>query len=182
MKMRKKYLIGGVIILIVVGIFIGTFIFEKQEIKCGDNTCSLTEDCNNCIKDCGCGYDEFCNSVGVCRGVEVCGDEVCSEQEEISGDCCWDCGCSEDNICNKITQKCQEKILISNDEIKNIVQDYLTENSLTGIIKKITNSYHGQQVIKVVSIDCKAPVEEYPCEVILFINDEREIIDEMRTA
>ncbi len=180
--MSKKFIIGIVIILIIVGILIGTSIFKKPEIKCGDNICSLTEDCNTCVEDCACKSDESCTDVGICKKEEMCGDEICSEQEKINDDCCEDCGCDEDKICNKITQKCQEKIIVSDDIINNIVQDYLAENSLTGTIKKTTDSYHGQQIIKAVSIDCKEPEAEYPCEIILFINEEGKIIDEMRTV
>ncbi|MBU0761070.1 MAG: hypothetical protein KJ858_05260 [Nanoarchaeota archaeon] len=180
--MSKKFIMGVVIILIVIGFLIWNPVFEKPEIKCGDNICSLMEDCNTCIEDCGCSPDEFCNTVGVCKKTEVCGDEVCSEQERINEDCCEDCGCFGERICNKITQKCQEKIIMGDDEINNIVQNYLSQNSLTGTIIEISDSYYKQQAVKIISIDCRTQELEYPCEVVLFINEEGNIIDEMKSA
>jgi len=180
--MSKIYTIGIIIILVVAGILIVNSISKKPEIKCGDNICSLTEDCNTCIEDCGCSSNEFCNTVGVCKKTEVCGDEVCSEQERINEDCCEDCGCFGERICNKITQKCQEKIIMGDDEINNIVQNYLSQNSLTGTIREISDSYYKQQAVKIISIDCGTQELEYPCEVVLFINEEGNIIDEMKSA
>jgi len=185
--MNKKLQIAIVIIIILILvcliIFFRGYFFKKSDLtKCGDSICSLNEDCNSCPTDCGCKNGEVCSSVGVCKNAEVCGDEICSEQEKTNDNCCGDCGCKDSSICNKITQKCQVKIVISNDTINRLTQEYLTKNNLTGTIHKITDSYHKEQAVKVVSIDCKATNSEYPCEIVLFINSEESIIDEMRTA
>ena len=147
---------------------------------CGNGICTLTEDCNSCSQDCACGSNEYCDNTGVCRQA-VCGDEICSDEEKLSDSCCEDCGCKEGKICNKVTQKCQEKIEVSEDTITNTVNDYLTKNKIEGKIKKIIDTYYKDQTIKEVTIDCGKEEIPYPCEVILFFNERGEIVEEIKT-
>jgi len=145
---------------------------------CGNNICELTEDCSNCIKDCGCAGDKYCDNIGICRSL-VCGDDTCSDDEIDS--CCEDCGCLEGEICNENIQVCQE---IVEDEIDftEIVNTYMEENSIEGTITKISDEYYGEQIVKQASIDCGTSGIPYPCQIILFIDNDGTILEEMRTG
>lgn len=147
---------------------------------CGDNICALSEDCNNCNKDCGCKSGESCNSVGICRKNDLCGDNICSDKEKNS--CCKDCGCENGVVCNKITQTCQPKIEVSETDINKVVTDFLQKNNIQGEIIKITDEYYGEKTVKKVRINCNLENTEYPCEIILFIDDSGNIIDKMQTS
>jgi len=148
---------------------------------CGDYECTLTEDCNNCPQDCGCKSNEYCDKTGLCRGV-VCGDEICSDKEKIGETCCEDCGCPEGKVCNKINHKCKEKIEVSEELINDIVNKYLTDNRIEGNIVKTTDTYYKDNIVKQITIDCKTEEKPYPCLRILLIDEEGEIVEEMRTA
>jgi len=79
---------------------------------CGNGICDkLSENCNNCPRDCGCNATyEYCSKKGVCE--PLCGDGRCdrgSGENEIS--CCIDCSCSA-NLClgsTYITHNCPFK-------------------------------------------------------------------------
>ena len=145
--------------------------------KCGNSICELTEDCNNCGADCGCTGDEFCDDLGICRE-EVCGDDICSSDEQ--GSCCEDCGCPGDQICNKNTQECQEKSTADDTFITQIVNDYMQENSVTGTIESIIDAYYGDKMVKQVLIDCTQEGDPVSCSIILFIDDDGTILEEYR--
>jgi hypothetical protein len=149
--------------------------------KCGDGICTLTEDCNNCAKDCGCINNQFCSDNGICKKA-VCGDGICSQDEKINNICCEDCGCGNSQICNKINQKCQNSIQLDGNAINKTVNDYLIKNNLTGKIKKIVDAYYKEQTIKEITIDCGTEGLSYPCEIVLFINEKMEILEDRRTS
>lgn len=180
--MKKIYLLISIIALISLSILVSGCFFEKPTIKCGDGICSLTEDCNTCPQDCGCKDEEYCTPIGVCKNKEVCGDDICSQQEKDTGSCCEDCGCLTGKLCNKINHKCQDSIIISEDIINKTIQDYLLNKNLTGTITKITDSYYKENSVKTISIDCKTSEANYPCEIILFVDKDGNIVDEMRTT
>ncbi|MBU4242108.1 MAG: hypothetical protein KKF52_02645 [Nanoarchaeota archaeon] len=174
-----------IIFLIIIFVLLVIAGCKYQQLKdlniCGDGTCTLTEDCRTCPSDCACSSDESCDSFGVCRKA-VCGDEICSEEEKSSNSCCEDCGCEDGKICNKVIQKCQEKIEVNEEIIENIVNKYLSENKIEGKIKKTIDAYYKEQIIKKVTIDCGKKELPYPCEIILFINEKGEIVEEVRTV
>lgn len=180
--MLKILLISCILILLIA---ISGCTQTTQSIKeinvCGDNICGATEDCNNCPKDCGCKQGEYCSDIGVCR-TELCGNEICSPEENTSQSCCEDCGCLSNKICNKVTQTCQEKATISENDVRKIANNYMSQNNITGTITNITDSYYKESITKQVSINCKTEEINYPCVVILYIDNSGKILEEIRTA
>jgi len=180
--MKREILI--VLGLIVFTIFISSCI--KQSTKsirevnvCGDGVCGVTEDCEVCPEDCGCNPGEYCDEIGVCRK-DVCGDEICSPIENRTQSCCEDCGCPSDKICNKVTQTCQERPSISDEDVKIIVETYLRTNNINGRIVNIVDTYYKNETVKQVNIDCKTQELPYPCLITLFISNEGKILEELR--
>ena len=147
---------------------------------CGNKICEVTEDCNSCQTDCGCKINEYCSPSGLCR-VNVCGDEICSEQEKQASSCCEDCGCPSDKVCNKFTQQCQQKTTISESQINDIAKTYLASKSINGTIVKIVDTYYANETVKQVTIDCKTIDLPYPCQIILFIDNKGDIVKEEKT-
>ncbi len=181
--MRKEMVLIAFLTLI---IFVSGCIQEtpktiKEVNVCGDGICGVTEDCNNCVEDCGCESGEYCSDIGICR-TDVCGDEICSSEENKSQNCCEDCGCPNDKVCNKVTQTCQEKAIISEETIKKIVSDYLDENNITGTITEIIDAYYKNETLKQVNINCRTKEIPYPCAIVLYINNEGEIVEAIRTS
>lgn len=180
--MRKESLIIGILVLI---IFIGGCIQTPKTVKeanvCGDGICGATEDCKNCIEDCDCHTGEYCSDTGICR-TGVCGDEVCSAEEGRTQSCCEDCGCPSDKICNKVTQQCQEKATISEEDVIEIANDYMNQNNIDGTIIGVSDAYYKNETLKQVNIDCRTEDVPYPCAIILYIDDNGEIVEEIRTA
>ncbi len=181
--MQKEIVLTGILVLIIIvsGCIQGSPKTIKEANICGDGICGATEDCNSCSEDCGCKTGEYCNDIGICREY-VCGDEICSPEEEKAQNCCEDCECPSDKVCNKVTQSCQEEATISEDNIKEIVNDYMVENDFEGSIKNIIDTYYKNEIIKQVNIDCSREEVPYPCEIILYINNDGEILEEMRTT
>lgn len=179
-----KPIVIGISLLVVFSIFL---FFQPpppktpEEINvCGDGICGITEDCRNCVEDCGCPIGEYCDELGICRK-EVCGDGICSSYENKTQTCCEDCGCPIDKICNKITQTCQERPIISYEEVKTIATNYLRERNITGTILRIFDTYYKNFTVKQVVINCKIEDIPFPCEIVLYINNAGEIIEELRT-
>ena len=141
--MKKRLLITiGIIVFV---IFISGCIKQtpksiKEVNVCGDGVCGVTEDCKVCPQDCNCKPGEYCDETGICRK-EVCGDSICSPMENQTQSCCEDCGCPEGKICNKVTQTCQEKPIISDEDVKDITNNYLRMNNITGKIVSIIDTY-----------------------------------------
>jgi len=153
----------------------------KKSPVCGNNICELQEDCNSCIIDCSCNFNEFCDDTGVCRS-EACGDDICSLSEKDSKNCCQDCGCEKGMICNKINQQCQAKAEISEADTKKIIEDYMKQNKIEGKIIGVQDTYHKEKAVKQVSIDCRTPTYPIMCKIILFVDKEGKIIEEVRTV
>jgi len=184
---RKKQILIEAIILIALIPIISILVINyyrggyNDANICGDGVCGLSEDCNNCVKDCVCEVGKYCSSIGICK-IEVCGNGVCSKDEKLSDSCCEDCGCKENEICNKVTQKCQIKSTISEEDVRNITSNYLQENNIEGQIINIIDAYYKEQTIKQVSIDCGTSEIPYPCQITLFIDDFGKILEEMKTS
>jgi len=179
--MNKKLLF---VIILISFIFVSGCIQTPKTVQeanvCGDGICGATEDCNNCMQDCGCKAGEYCSDTGICRK-EMCGDEICSTEEEETQTCCEDCGCPSDKICNKIIQQCQEKATISEEDVRGIANDYMKENNISGTITRILDVYYKNETLKQVNIDCGIKDVPYPCAIILYINDNGEIVEGVRT-
>lgn len=181
--MRKDLILIGILCFV---IFISGCIQQtpktvKEANVCGDGVCGATEDCNNCVEDCGCELGEYCSDVGICR-TDVCGDEICSPEENRTQSCCEDCGCPADKICNKITQTCQEKPTISDEDVRKVANDYMGENNINGTITGIIDAYYGNETLKQVNIDCGTEETPYPCAIILYVNNEGQIVEDIRTS
>ena len=161
-------------ILLILIVFLSGCVFEQTE--CGNNICNLDEDCNSCFQDCACLEDQYCNDYGICS-YEICGDEICSESE--INLCCEDCGCPEDKICNKYNQECQEKATLSEAQTTAIANNYLQENKIQGTIVYIEDDYYGDEIIKFVLIDCGSDEFDFPCNIMLYIDNNGIIIEEM---
>jgi hypothetical protein len=131
------------------------------------------------MEDCGCKADEYCDEIGICRKINVCGDGICSPEENRNQSCCEDCGCPPGKICNKYIQSCQDKATISEQEVMRIVDDYMTKNQIKGVVVEIADAYYKDKIVKRVYIDCKTRDMPFPCCVILYINDEGEILEEL---
>ncbi|MFQ5414599.1 MAG: hypothetical protein ACE5E6_09100, partial [Phycisphaerae bacterium] len=66
---------------------------------CGDGVCEGTENCLNCVPDCGCTFPEACFG-GLCQ--TFCGNGICEPNETPAtcpGDCGGPGGCSSDQDC-----------------------------------------------------------------------------------
>ncbi len=181
--MRKEIMLIGILTMV---IFVSGCVQQtpktiKEANVCGDGICGVTEDCNTCPKDCGCKPEEYCSNVGICR-MEVCGDEICSPDENKTQNCCEDCGCPPDKICNKVTQTCQEKATVSEDDIKKAANAYMSKNNINGIITNILDTYYKNEILKQVNIDCRAEEIPYPCAIVLYINNEGKIVEDIRTS
>lgn len=172
----KSFIILASIILLFILVGCG-----KRGPVCGNNICEIKEDCNNCIKDCGCKSGESCQDNGICLS-QVCGDDICSASEKNSQSCCQDCGCPNDLICNKVNQQCQEKSPISEDNILRIAEDYLSNNSINGKVVGIQDTYYKEQTVKQVTIDCRTITYPMICKIILFIDNNGKVIEETRTT
>lgn len=153
----------------------------KETNVCGDGICGATEDCNNCVEDCMCKSGEYCSDNGICRS-DVCGDEICSFEENRTQTCCEDCGCLLNKICNKVTQICQDKATISEEKIRKIADDYMVDNEITGTITGIKDTYYKDEILKQINIDCRAEEIPYPCAIVLYIDGSGEIVEDMRTS
>lgn len=144
----------------------------EQPESCGDNVCGIGEDCSNCEEDCGCQANERCDEIGVCRR-EVCGNDVCAVGEK--NRCCEDCGCNSGFICNEVKHTCQAPINLDEATINDIVKDY------DGEIIEVTDVYYDQETAKEVRISCELEMKDFPCEIVIFINKDGEVIQEYRT-
>lgn len=51
-----------------------------------------------------------------------------------------------------------------------------------GKIKVVKDAYYKERTIKEITIDCTDEDMSYPCEIILFVDENGEILDEMRTS
>lgn len=182
--MRKELMllvIGIVLVIFISGCIKQTPKSIKEVNVCGDGVCGATEDCKVCPEDCGCKSGEYCDEVGICRK-DVCGDEICSPNENQTQSCCEDCGCPDDKICNKVTQSCQERATISEENIRKIASDYLSENNINGTIREIIDAYYKNETLKQVNIDCRMKEISYPCAIVLYINNKGKIIEAIRTS
>ncbi len=176
----KKIIISSIAIFLLV-VMSGCVSQESKDSVCGDGICSTLEDCNRCAKDCSCKNGEYCSDVGICLK-ETCGDEICSNSEKQASSCCEDCSCANEKICNKVTQKCIEKTALTDTEVRTIAEDYLKKNSISGKITNLIDTYYKEQAVKQVTIDCMQEGSEYPCQMILYIDNRGSIIEELRTS
>ena len=148
---------------------------------CGDGVCGATEDCNTCIKDCSCGSSQYCDSVGICK-TPICGDEICSAIENQTQTCCEDCGCTSGSVCNKVTETCQKKLTLSDDDLRTIATEYMKINDINGTVTVIMDTYYRNQTVKQVNIDCKASGASYPCMVYIYVDNIGKVIGSVRSA
>lgn len=176
MKLTKTLFI----LMIILSVILLASCAKKTNI-CGNNICELKEDCNNCVKDCGCEVNEYCDNIGVCRG-QVCGDSDCSQNEKSTGSCCVDCGCPEDQVCNKVNQECQNTIVIDESKINQIVEDYLETKRIEGKVTKIKDTYYKEHTVKQVNIDCGLSEFAPLCKIILYIDEEGKILEDIKTS
>jgi len=181
--MKKKIVLTCFLVLIIIicGCVQGLPKTIKEANVCGDGICGATEDCNSCSEDCGCKSGEYCSDIGICREY-VCGDEICSPEENRTQICCEDCDCPSDKICNKVTQICQDKTTVSEEDVEKIANNYMVENDIEGTITDMEDVYYKNEIVKQVIIDCGTEEIPYPCQIILYINDDGKIVEEMRTA
>jgi len=179
--MMNKIIPVIIVLAAIIGFFYLTNAQNVSSAICGNKICEVSEDCNSCQVDCGCKQNQYCSLNGLCRA-NVCGDGICSEQEKTSAKCCEDCNCSSVQICNKFTQQCQEKTTITKTQINNIVNTYLMNKSINGTITKIIDTYYANDTVKQVAIDCKPQNLPYPCQIILFVDNNGNIIKEEKTV
>jgi len=147
---------------------------------CGNEVCEITENCENCPLDCGCANTEYCEeSSRVCKAI-VCGNGII-ETGETKENCCIDTGCESEQICNEVTQKCMEKSNADENIIGQIANDYITERELSASVESITDAYYGEEIVKQVKIKCDIG-QETPCEIILYIGNDGQVLEEIRTT
>ena len=81
--------------------------------SCGNNVCDYSENCLNCIQDCGCTINTLCCPDGICKSscesVNCDYDDLCEVGESCN---CADCydekdACRDDLICDETTNTCQ---------------------------------------------------------------------------
>jgi len=166
----RFFLIVGILIIIIVGIF---FLFN---IQLGPPSTSTILSCT--ANSCQTGY--YCSSFGACLK-SVCGDGICSTQEKANNSCPIDCGCGSGYVLNKYTNQCQMSLTISNANITTVVDNYLHQNKINGTITNITNGYYGSQSVKEVFVNCALPNVNFPCQMTFYINSTIQIINVTRT-
>lgn len=73
---------------------------------CGNGQCEISENCDNCAKDCvcketqHCGPEEWGAFVNGCVDNAICGDGKCTTSLENCDNCSRDCGCDEEETCD----------------------------------------------------------------------------------
>lgn len=73
----------------------------------GEEMCNCSADCGPCIAgeacnpmtQTGCGPNEICNALGVCKGVPDCADGKCDNGSKTAPPNCQDGGCGSDGDC-----------------------------------------------------------------------------------
>jgi len=106
----------------------------------------------------------------------LCGDKICESGE----DCCIDCGCQENELCNINLNKCQERIQLSEESVSDVVSDYAKDNNLKCNITIFEDGYYDKTPVKDVVLSCIK--EEKPCGVYLAVDEDNEIIKEIKTC
>jgi len=156
-------------------------VITLKDSYCGDGLCAINENCNSCVEDCGCSEEEYCSDIGICR-VPTCGDNICSEEESSAVSCCEDCGCSGQMICNKVLHQCQEPLQITDEAVEDIAENYIIDNNVDGSFLGFTDTYYGDSAIKQLTIDCQQEGSEYPCLIIMYVDEDGKIIEELHTT
>lgn len=134
-----------------------------------------------CTSDNQCPTGDYCTSYGACLA-STCGNGVCTTQERQSNSCPIDCGCPNGYILNRYSDTCQAQITISNSTMIDYVDAYLRNNSITGHITSINNTYYGNQSVKEVVVNCQVNATSYPCQIIFYFNESGDEIHTVQTT
>jgi len=71
---------------------------------------------------------------------------------------------------------------MSEDLIKDTVHQYLAETNTDGKIDEIKDAYFAEKAVKEVKVDCRQDESLYPCQIILYIDENGNIIESKRTS
>ncbi len=127
-KKKVLFLVGGLAVVIVLIVAIFSFMGGDSgdngpsgdnppvdpKIVCGDGKCDKTENCADCVKDCGCKADEECSFEKKCVEKEIepegpeCGDGVCDASENCFD--CKDCRCGTGMRCSPTEKICVKPV------------------------------------------------------------------------
>jgi hypothetical protein len=180
--MRRNLILLLIALIVIITVTVYLTNYYQGGSVCGNGVCEIKEDCKNCPQDCVCKANEYCTETGICKPVSICGDSICSPQENSTQVCCEDCGCPFNEICNKYTHRCQLKSTISSKTVEEIINNYLTENNITGKIISIQDTYYENQAVKQISVDCREKDVVFPCRILFYVNDTGNIVEVIRTT
>ncbi len=125
-KKKVLLLVGGLVVVIVLIVAIFSFMggdsgdngssddnppIKEPKVVCGDGECDESENCANCVKDCGCKSGYECSEEKKCVKKEaseptghVCGDGKCDASENCFD--CKDCRCEKGMRCLPTEKVC----------------------------------------------------------------------------
>jgi hypothetical protein len=150
-KSRKKYIIAGVIgIVIIIGaIFAYNMFFGPNNSEnnnstetpedsgngpnntIGNGICDSGENCWDNKADCSCKEGEYCSFEDKICLKPVCGNGK-SEYFETPDNCCIDAGCYDGEVCNKELKMCEKKEFnLSEEETKQLITDHFQKQNLS---------------------------------------------------
>ena len=167
----RFFIIAG--ILIVLAIVSALYFTNSLTVyKSGNQT--------SCTSNTQCQSGSYCSDYGACIK-SVCGDGVCLPPENQSS-CPIDCGCGSGYILNKHTDQCQSPVNVSTQIITTYIDNYLSENNVTGHITSISDSYYGNITVKQAIVNCQTNSTSSPCKIIFYFNQTGNVINVIRTT
>ncbi|MFH0971100.1 MAG: hypothetical protein V1835_00885 [Candidatus Micrarchaeota archaeon] len=146
---------------------------------CGDDLCSVYENCLSCREDCGCVHGEACGENGVCALKVFCGDGVCSNSEINNQSCCSDCGCWLEETCNGVTNECVAALKISTTELDAIAQREINNTGGNMSVFQIRDGIYQGKVVKEIILYC--PDTSFECSEVLIIDGSKTVIARLIT-
>ena len=54
-----------------------------------------------------------------------------------------------------------------------MINQYIKENDLNATIEKIEDAYFEQESAKKATLNCHIPLPDFPCEIIIYINNKK---------
>ena len=181
----NKIHIGVYVLIIVIVAIIGSlgYIYLHSSTNSLGSSNSTYKGTNQSKPECTtssqCPSGDYCTNFGECV-TDYCGDGVCTAQKQQSNSCPIDCGCPSGEVLNRYSDKCGAPINVSITIIDNYIAGYLKNNSLTGNIISINNTYYQNQIVKEAVVNCQLNAS-YPCQVVFYFNESGSEIQTIRS-
>jgi hypothetical protein len=176
-KIKPLYI--GIIAIILIAAVVSLLYFHQSSSTAKVSAYNTTNP--ECTTSSQCAAGDYCSSYGACLKA-YCGDGVCTAGERANNSCAIDCGCGSGQVLNRYNDQCQAPINVSTQIITNYIDNYLSENNVTGHITAINNSYEGNYTIKEAIVDCQTNSTSYPCQIVFYFNQSGNVINVIRTS